>query len=180
MVYCGWRRAWGSIRSGERRDLSFWGRITGVRSVSRKCTRGRSARKGTSGCYRCRSAIVWKTSEEIKCKFGLTDDKLKHPQWLECYITPLPQCITTLCIVSCGQRITRATNTDMCLYHVRTTWKVYHSIQWVESKLVFTSLVPRPSRLQFLIACSVQKLSLKAWWILTRDCISTARTESQL
>ena len=70
-----------------------------------------------------------KTSEEIKCKFGLTEDKLKHPQWLECYITPLPQCITTLCIVSCGQRITRATNTDMCLYHVRTTWKVYHSIQ---------------------------------------------------
>ena len=32
-----------------------------------------------------------------KCKPQLTNDKLKYLQWLECWITTLPQCITTLC-----------------------------------------------------------------------------------
>ena len=35
-----------------------------------------------------------------KCK--LTNDKLKDLQWLGCWTTTLPQCITTLCILSCG------------------------------------------------------------------------------
>ena len=36
-----------------------------------------------------------------KCKSELTNDKLKHPQWLAHWITILPQCsITILCILS--------------------------------------------------------------------------------
>ena len=62
-------------------------------------------------------------------KSELTNDKLKHLQWLTRWITTLPQGTTTLCIPICGNEITRATNTNMCLYHVRTIWKVHHSIQ---------------------------------------------------
>ena len=59
----------------------------------------------------------------------LTNDKLKYLQWLDCWITTLAQCITSLCRLNKSvKKITRATNTNICLSHVRTIWKVHHSI----------------------------------------------------
>ena len=51
------------------------------------------------------------SEKQVKTQFNLsvheqkpqlTNDKLKYLQWLVSWTTTLPQCITTLCILSCG------------------------------------------------------------------------------
>ena len=84
-----------------------------------------------------------------KCKFKLTNHKLKYPQWLGSWITTLTHW-HIFHIRRCGKIATMLTNyTDICLFYVWTTLKVHHSIQvtWVDFKLVFSTQIPTDTTL---------------------------------